>query len=170
MKKLFFLFLLLSFTATSFAQLTAPSGITAVGYYWTGQMRNISNTHASATLDTVNGATTYFTISKWVSSLPVSTPIYGTGAISYNISVLKAATVSPTVVVTPQRSFDNTTWVDIPGVTAATVTCTSLTTATTKGFDITYNPGPYQRLKITTTDTASIKAYFSFNPTFTYSR
>lgn len=145
--------------ATSFGQASNPSP-----YVELGQMLNLSNTYANKTNDTAFGATLYLTSASRSSTtgLGVAKPVIGYGPISFTVCALKGAVVNPTVTVTPQRSYDNVHWHNIPGVTVATLTPTSTTTEATTAFDFSTNYGNYYRVKLTTTDTVGLRAFYNF--------
>ena len=163
MKHLFFL-LAIVLTIGANAQVSNPYPYAEFGY-----MPNLSNTHPNATLDTVSATTAYFTTGKYqTNGMPVKNPTFGTGTISFVVSALKAqttTTVSPTVVITPQMSFDgnSNSWANVPSVTVATLTPTSATVPVTTAYTFSANYAPYYRMKITTTDTASVKNWFYNN-------
>lgn len=169
MKKIAFLFTLLLVAVASFAQPASPgTGVTKAGWSWYGQALNLSNTYANPTSDSLlgSGVTKYFTIGTKNSTTGVPSAaayIPSSGKIMYDISAKMASTsstVNPVVSVTPQRKTAGGTWVDVPGESTYTVTATSRTTAVTKGITMTAIPGPYERLKVTNTDTAAVQIYF----------
>lgn len=175
MKKLFLAIVLLLSVGNTFGQLKSPgSGITQNGWTWTFQSLNLSNTYPSASNDTLNGSgvTKYFTIGTRNATTFVASgaaAVAGPGVIHYNISTKVASvssTVNPVVSITPERSTNNSTWVTVPGASTYTVSPSSRTTASTVGIDLTSNPGLYSRLKVTSTDTASVQIYGQVD--FTY--
>lgn len=167
MKKLFLAIVLLLSVGSAFGQLLSPgTGITQSGWTWTFQSLNLSNSYANASNDTLNGSgvTKYFTIGTRTSAgvASAAAAVAGPAVIHYNISAKVASvssTVNPVVSITPERSTNNSVWVTVPGASTYTVSPSSRTTASTVGIDLSTNPGRYNRLKVTSTDTASVQIY-----------
>lgn len=128
-------------------------------------------------LDTAKGTTIYLSVSAFNpigSHSSTDTFDYialpkGQGTVSYTISALRAAVLTPTVLVTPQVSFDGIVWAPVPGVTVATLTPSSLTVASTYNYQFSTKYAPFGRLKCVATDTASLQAWYYFNYNFTLS-
>jgi hypothetical protein len=176
MKRLLFVFLsVLCFAAPSVhGQTSVPSpNVLAAPYTIYGQMLNLSNTHPGQRNDTLTStgylSTAYFSNST---NLPVKYPAFGSGPFSLQVAGLKASTVSTTtatIQVTPEGSFDGVTWASIPGVTTATLSCTSRTVAVTSAWSWSENYFNYYRVKgVVGADTISLKAYWGLNKKFVY--
>jgi hypothetical protein len=166
-KAILFLAAILTFSTFANAQKTTAA------YSVFGQLLNLSNTHKKAVKDSSTG-TLNLTGALWsaTTGLPSADPFYGTGTITMNASILHASTtstVNPAVQFIPQGSFDNSTWVTMPGITVLTLTATSATIPVTGTYTISATLYPYIRGKfIVASDTASVQAWVWQNKAFTY--
>jgi len=135
-------------------------------------MWNISNTYygtVNATtvgnqLDTINGATGYFTSSYWKSNYDSArlSPLVRDGNLALDITCLRGGASTPTVTVTPQQSGDGITWCTIPGITVATLTPSSLTVPTTTAFNFLDIYGRFERLMVTSVNAAGCAAHLTY--------
>jgi hypothetical protein len=180
---------LLALCFSSFAQL--PSTAPVTGPFDThSQMWNTSNvyrnvpfwfnnlnTNLGTQIDTAQAQTIYLYTAKLYPNYqasvvnadtfqPASVPP-GSQTISFIANVWKGqlvtTTVNPTVVITPQASFDGIVYANIPGQIAATLTPTSglKANALTAKWDLTALQGNFFRIKnVVTGDTAAIQNFW----------
>jgi hypothetical protein len=176
MKKLIVLFALL-FSVASFGQTNkkVPSPNTnPTGTSQFGPFLNLSNSSATGGRE-VSTSTLYLT-SGWLNGTsPTLYQINGRGVITLTTVAWHASatsTVNPTVVSTPQGSFDGYVWVNIPSLTASTLTPTAVYVASTQPtftatWELTDNYYLYYRVKHTVTnDTASIQDFYYLNKNY----
>ncbi len=160
--------LICAICATAFFAFAPSAGDTTGS---TGQMYNVSNVYNNISstgkfIDTVYGATAYIGTTRLLKgSVNADTfnyaPVFGYGTISLTASALQAnGGLTPTINVTPQKSFDGNVWVNVPGATVATLTPTSTTVPSTVNWEFSIKYADYYRLKCVVTDTASLQCFY----------
>lgn len=165
MKRIYCFLITLLLCATAMAQSS-----TNPDYF--SQMWNISNTYYGTVnvntvgnqLDTINGATGYFTSSYWKGTYDSArlSPLYRDGNLGMDITCLRAGASTATVTVTPQQSGDGITWCTIPGITVATLTPSSLTVPVTTAFNFLDIYEKYYRFMVTTVNAAGCAAHLTY--------
>ena len=139
-----------------------------------GPFLNLSNSAATGGRE-VSYGTLYLTSGFLNGTTPTIYPINGRGVITLTTVTWHASatsTVNPTVVSTPQGSFDGYVWVNIPSLTASTLTPTATYSSTvqptfTATWELADNYFLYYRVKHSVTnDTASVQDFYYLNKTY----
>lgn len=169
MKKLLTLIAVLTGFASYAQRTSVPAPVSIpTPYAQTGQMLNLSNTNANATLDTATNATTLYlaTASYNSSGLPVKYAVYGQGLFSVIVKGLKISG-SPSGSLKLQESYDGTNWADCRAIRVADAVDTILNQSAAQyfSFDREYSFAPYHRVAITTggSQVSSWAAWWFFN-------